>query len=229
MTRGEASSFWRRRPRLLSLGAASILAVTYVGYQSVRVEASENGIPTVFIGDSITEADTEQASDLPGKRSWLRYVVTDDRTPWRYVSNEAVSGQTLGEMARRFDADVLERSPEAVVIMGGTNDVRLRVPLATSLAALRSMVVRAQDAGAQVWIVSPPPLERPEWGDVGDLLEAERTLADELGVAFVEVVDAVGVGGEDRWAPGYADDGVHPTREGAEALGAAVLEQVGVD
>ncbi|MDT9594779.1 GDSL-type esterase/lipase family protein [Nocardioides zeae] len=216
----------RRRPRFLTVSTAAVLAVGFAGYQSVRVEASENGVPTVFIGDSITEADTATPTDLPGRRSWLRYVVTDDRTPWRYVANEAVAGETLGEMAARFERDVLARDPRAVVIMGGTNDVRLGVDVDDSVAALASMVQRAQGAGADVWIVSPPPLERAGWGDVGDLIEAERELAEDLDVPFVDVVDSLGVGGEDRWREGYAADGVHPTRDGARALGAAVLGAV---
>lgn len=220
------AAVWRTRPRLVTVGAAGVLALGFIGYQSVRVEASENGVPTVFIGDSITAADTAEPTDLPGRGSWLRYVVTDDRTPWRYIANEAVAGETLAQMSARFDADVLARSPEAVVIMGGTNDVRLGVRVADSLRALESMIVRAQSAGAEVWVISPPPLDRPEWGDVSSLLAAERDLADDLDATFVEIVDAVGVDGEDRWIDGFAKDGVHPTREGAEALGAAVLDQV---
>lgn len=218
--------FVRTRPRVPTLAAAAVLALGYVGYQAVRVEASEHGIPTVVIGDSITWADTGDVTELPGRGSWLRYVVTDDRTPWRYVANRAVPGQTLAEMAARFDRDVLALEPAGVVIMGGTNDVRLGVDVDDSLAALGSMVERAQDAGAEVWVVSPPPLERDDWGDVGALIEAERELAADLGVPFVETVDAVGVDGEDRWQGGLAQDGVHPTRDGAQALGAAVLAQV---
>lgn len=223
------ASWGVRPPRLLTVSAAVAVALGYVGYQATRVEASENGVPTVFIGDSITWADTEATTALPGPGSWLRYVVTDDRTPWRYVSNVAVPGQTLEQMADRFDRDVLARSPQAVVIMGGTNDVRTGVDVEDSVAALESMVERAQEAGAEVWIVSPPPLQRTEWGDVGALVAAERELAEELGVPFVETVDGTGVGGEDRWVEGYARDGVHPTRVGARALGAVVLDQVAVD
>ncbi|MFW6773689.1 GDSL-type esterase/lipase family protein [Nocardioides sp. CPCC 205120] len=214
---------WRR------IGAGLVVAGVATGvvaHEATRVEASSNGVPTVFIGDSITAADTPGATDLPGPRSWTRYVVTDDRTPWRYVANTAVAGETLGEMAARFERDVLARGPEAVVIMGGTNDVRLGLPVADSLDALRAMVESARGAGAEVWIVSPPPLDLPRWGDVGPLIEAERDLAEELDVPFVEVVPEVGAG-DDRWAsPGLTTDGAHPTERGAEAIAAAVLAQV---
>lgn len=222
--RGDRTRRLLRRGGAVGVVGAVVAGVAVVDL--VRVEASDSGIPTVFIGDSITEADTEGVLDLPGRRSWLRYVVTDDRTPWRYVANTAVSGQTLGEMAARFERDVLARSPEAVVIMGGTNDVRLDLPVERSMDALRSMVTAAQEAGAEVWIISPPPLEAPGWGDIGPMIEAERELADELDVPFVEIVDAVGVD-ERRWEAGLSGDGAHPTREGAEAIAAAVLDAVG--
>ena len=95
----------RTRRLLRRGGAVGVLAAVVAGVAVVdltRVEASDAGIPTVFIGDSITEADTEGVVDLPGRGSWLRYVVTDDRTPWRYVANTAVSGQTLDEMAADY-------------------------------------------------------------------------------------------------------------------------------
>lgn len=216
--------------RRVATGGVALAALTgLLVHEAVRVEASTHGVPTVFIGDSISQADTDEFTDLPGKASWLRYVVVDDRTPWRYVANAAISGETLGQMEARFDADVLERDPRAVVIMGGTNDVRLGIPVEDSLDSLRSMVTSAQDAGAAVWVISPPPLDRDDWGDVGPLIAAERELAAELDVPFVETVDAVGEGGDDRWRPGLSEDGAHPTREGARAIAAAVLAAVGTE
>ncbi|HEY1133585.1 MAG TPA: GDSL-type esterase/lipase family protein [Nocardioides sp.] len=213
--------------RRVATGGLAMAALTgLLVYEAVRVEASTHGVPTVFIGDSISQADTDGFTDLPGKGSWLRYVVVDDRTPWRYVANTAVSGQTLGQMEARFRRDVLSRDPAAVVIMGGTNDVRLDVPIPDSLRSLRAMVTDAQATGADVWVISPPPLDRDDWGDVGPLIAAERELAAELGVPFVETVPAVGAGGEDRWRPGLASDGAHPTRDGARAIAAAVLDAV---
>ena len=213
--------------RRVATGGVAVAALAgFLVHEAVRVEASTHGVPTVFIGDSISQGDTGGFTDLPGKASWLRYVVVDDRTPWRYVANTAVSGQTLGQMEARFEHDVLERDPRAVVIMGGTNDVRLGVPVEDSLGSLRSMVTAARAAGAEVWVISPPPLERDDWGDVGPLIAAERALAAELDVPFVETVAAVGEDGEDRWRPGLSEDGAHPTRDGARAIAAAVLAAV---
>jgi acyl-CoA thioesterase-1 len=54
----------------------------------------------IFIGDSITNL----WEDIPGV-------------------NAGINGQTTAQMLARFQADVLDKRPAVVVIMGGTNDI----------------------------------------------------------------------------------------------------------
>lgn len=209
---------------LVALVAALVVGATAAVQAMDDVELSQRGIPTVFMGDSITQAGTETFDAVPAERSWVRYVVTDDRTPWRYLANVAVSGQTLLEMEARFDRDVLARQPEAVVISGGTNDIRKGVDLHDSLDALRAMVERAQADGLQVWVVAPPPVVLPDGQPVAPMVVAQALVAAELDVPFlVATREAVA---DDAWRDGFSADGIHPTRTGAEALARAVLAQV---
>lgn len=217
------------KTRRLMTAAGALVAVLVVGataavQSTYDVELSRHGVATVFMGDSITQAGTETFESVPSERSWVRYVVTDDRTPWRFAANVAVSGQTLLQMEERFDRDVLARRPRAVVISGGTNDVRKDVDLHESLDALRAMVERAQADGLKVWIVAPPPVVLPNGRPVAPMVVAQALLAAELDVPFLVVTREAVI--EDAWRDGLSEDGIHPTQQGAEAIARAVLEMV---
>lgn len=210
--------------------AVAVVVVLGGARWATHARLSEHGLRTVVIGDSITQADSRSVRGVPGEGSWLRHVVTDDRTPWRLVANVAVRGERLDEMAARFERDVLARRPAAVVIAGGTNDALQGVPVADSLAHLRAMVEAAQAAGAQVWVLAPLPVTgrttpAGEPVDTGPLRSAQHVLVAALGATWVDASGAVSAPGG-GWRTGAADDGVHPTERGARWLGEAVLAQV---
>lgn len=78
----------------------------------------------VVIGDSfVSTALTDQFSDILGIS----------------VVNEGVPGQETGPMLARFTEDVVDVSPEWVVIIGGANDIAHSVPVATIKSNLGSM------------------------------------------------------------------------------------------
>ena len=179
-------------------------------------------LDTVFLGDSITRGVSAETLGPSEQESWVTYAVADPRSPWRLESNAGVFGDTLEQMWSRFQSDVLNDEVEAVVIMGGTNDVLQGVPTDESIAAVRRMLEAAQYADVEVWLVAPPPIDHGFAGSVAPLVEAERELAAELGVPFVDPAPAFAEPGG-GWPPGLSFDGVHPTADGARALADAVL------
>ena len=66
----------------------------------------------VFLGDSITDL-------------WR----LNEYFPDRDFVNRGISGQITGEMLARIKADVLDLHPEAMLILGGTNDLARGIPL----------------------------------------------------------------------------------------------------
>ena len=181
-------------------------------------------LDTVFMGDSITQGDTAEFESELGDLSWVKWLESEKNSPWQALANVAVGEQTTRKMADRFDKHVVDRKPEAVVILAGTYDVAQHIPLETTLANLRRMVNEAESAGAEVWLVSPPP-NGQFTAEVAALVEAQRGLAEEMGVPFVDIFTAVGVDG--RWPVGMTVDGVSPTIGGAQAIAEAVLAEVG--
>lgn len=184
----------------------------------------ERQLGAVFIGDSITAGNTPGFDRQSGDLSWVRHVTTAPESPWLEKANVAVGGEPTAALSARFRQDVLSRDPEAVVIMGGTNDALSGVPVQQVVANLREMVTSAQRAGVPVWLVSPPPNDA-RGAAVRELVAAMSDLAADLDVPFVDtfIPLASPSGG---WARGMSRDGTHPTVEGAEALAETVLDQV---
>ena len=200
-------------------------AVVVVLTRDDPVASGDGPLSTVFLGDSITRGVSAETLGPSEQDSWVTYVVADPRSPWVLGSNAGIFGNTLEQMWGRFETDVLAGDAEAVVIMGGTNDVLQGLPMDQSLAALRRMLQAAQLAGVEVWLVAPPPIDEGYARSLAPLVEAESALAAELGVPFVEPSEALAdpAGG---WSPGLSFDGVHPNADGARALADAVLSDL---
>lgn len=134
------------------------------------------------------------------------------------VHNAGVSGDTTSAALKRLQADVLAHEPRVVVIQFGINDSAVdvwkkppattpRVPLATYLQNLRTMIAESRKAGAKVILMTTNPLRwasktrelygKPPYDpqaesgfESANLLsynDAMRKLADELKVPLVDV------------------------------------------
>ena len=211
-----------------ALAAAVLVAVVAVALALAYggSDRPHSRLRTVFIGDSITWADSTSPGTRPGPGSWVRYAVEDPRSPWELAANVAVSGQTLGQMDARFQRDVLARHPEAVVIMGGTNDLLTGAPRGLGELALRHMVDDAHAAGVPVWIIGLPPIDQASPSSLATMATMEQAVARATGATYVPVGEGLATPTGD-WRRGLSFDGVHPTPAGARALADAVLARLG--
>lgn len=113
-------------------------------------------IRIVALGDSTTagtpgflsplEAPPDGRGDV---RSQYAYWLMQARPDWD-VLNRGVNGERSDEIRARFDRDVLQASPAAVVIIAGVNDVYQGLPAPHVIEQLRWMYDRARDAGIAV-------------------------------------------------------------------------------
>ena len=177
-----------------------------------------NGGPLVIlIGDSITQYWSGGAPAYP----------TEPITTLVPGSVDAgIAGETTQQMQQRFASDVLAKNPAVVVILGGTNDIRLEET--PNVDAISAMAQAAATAGARVVISTVPPSEL--WLGSTFLTEAETTpaitrfnaqlrdLADAYGYAVADyypvMVNADGSPDEALFLP----DHIHPNATGYDAM-----------
>lgn len=224
MTRGMTRAI--TRAGLAAVLATALLPLAGCGDAEPADPEAGELLDTVFVGDSITAGVSSETFEPDDSYSWVRYALTDGRSPWLLEDNVALFGRTLVEMQAVFEDEVLKLEPEGVVIMGGTNDALRQLPVEPSIAALRAMVVAARGAGVEVWIVSPAPLDAAYQRPIAPIVDAEAALAAELDVPFVDISQEL-ADGDGRWVPGMSFDGVHPSREGARRIARLVLDEFG--
>lgn len=180
----------------------------------------------VGIGDSLT-----YGYPYGPEASWLN--LAGQVLGWPVV-NRGINGETTGEMLARFDRDVVEVKPRAVIIMGGTNDAWAKVPAAEVKDHVRYMVDKARRAGILPVIALPPPLCPKEADLPGSFLadmaaaletyrEAYRSLAASYGLMLLDLYTPLldpdtGWGREE-----YFVDAAHPNRKGYQVMAEAAL------
>jgi lysophospholipase L1-like esterase len=131
----------------------------------------------VFIGDSITDAGRREV-DPPygtGYMSLVRAFVTA-RHPelWLEWFNRGISGNTVRDLAARWEADVVALRPDWLSVMIGINDAA-RVPLEEFERIYRRLLKRSVDAaGCRLILADPYVVE-------ADPAEPHRALSDRYG------------------------------------------------
>jgi lysophospholipase L1-like esterase len=175
----------------------------------IRLEAQpvERG-RVIFLGDSITDG-WKLAQYFPGKN---------------YV-NRGIGGQTTPQMLVRFYPDVVHLSPEAVIILAGTNDISRETGPETFKMVednFRAMCELASKHGIKVVLCALLPVSdytSHKWTDrrpAGDILKFNDWLRLYAGENHYQFADyySVLVDNKGMLKEGYSEDGLHPNNRG---------------
>ncbi|AGL14267.1 SGNH/GDSL hydrolase family protein [Actinoplanes sp. N902-109] len=203
-----------------------------------------SGQRIVFIGDSITDCGRRGAHKPYGDgyvdlvRSFVTARRPEVKLSWL---NRGVGGDTVRDLAARWDADAIGTAPDWLSVMIGINDVwhafgskpRRAVPIDEYATTLRALLRRAVDATGCRLIVAEPYIIEP------DRAEPQRALSDRYCLAAREIAaefQAVGVRTQDAFddvlrstvPADWADDRIHPHRPGHAVIAQAFLTAIGV-
>ena len=161
----------------------------------------------VLFGDSITE----------------RWATSEPDLFTLGIVNRGIAGQTTTQMLLRFYQDVIALKPQAVQIMGGTNDVAGNSGPTSPQDFkndIMAMVELAQAHRIRVLLASIPPADRFSWNPTvkpaARILELNawlRNYAYQKQIVFVDyyTVLASKTGG---LRPELGEDGTHPNKDG---------------
>lgn len=178
-------------------------------------------IGVVAIGDSITEQDADPKADVLGT-GWFADVIDLD-PKLEYLWNAGIGGNTTAQMLARLGPDVLDRHPQVVFILGGTNDYP-RVTTRVTVSHLRQIVAAVRGAGARPVLFSVPPRSAAP-AAVITLNAAIKTMARAQSVPYIDTHDAVS-SATGAYRAGYSPDGIHPTPAAALAMAKAAFPQL---
>lgn len=149
------------------------------------------------------------------------------------LCNRAVNGNTTGGMLSALSRELEAAAPDAVFLMGGTNDLIYGGDLAGARANMGAMVHLAAASGVQPIVGIPirPCLPiREDWAVWADT-ELVRRAMEEYARWLRELcqifrVPAIDFERELSAREYYLEDGLHPNRAGHELMGSVAAEAV---
>ena len=188
-----------------------------------KVQPSNPRNPRViFLGDSITDL-------------WR----LNEYFPDHDFINRGISGQVTSQMLARFKADVIDLHPDAVLILGGTNDLQRGTPLITiennyqMLSDLASMykikvifasVTPVSDAHMDVNPAFEQTQKRPPLY-INALNDWIQQLCVQRGYTYVDYFSAL-IDKRGLMQPDLSDDGLHPNSKGYRLMAPVALAAI---
>jgi lysophospholipase L1-like esterase len=183
----------------------------------------------VALGDSTTAGTPGWKSALEApprgkgdETSQYAYWLMEAHPEWD-VLNRGVNGERSDEIGRRFQRDVIDQRPNAVVIIAGVNDVYQGRRVEHVIEQLRGMYERAKAAGIRVvaGTIVPYNTATPEQND--KMRRINEWILSDAGPAVLSVDTRKAVA-----APGdlnkLADspDSLHPSAAGYRLMAEAI-------
>jgi len=211
----------------------------------------QKGQKLLFIGDSITDCDRARPAGegLFGALGRGYVSLVDALLQAVYpelgirVVNMGVSGNNVVDLDNRWQEDVLDRKPDWLSVMIGTNDVwrQYDTPFIPEYhvypdryeTTLRKLVEETKPQVTELVLMTPFYLESNEKDAMRRTMDEYgaivRKVADEYGCLFVDTQAAFNVVLKDLYAATLAWDRVHPTQAGHAVLARTFLQAVGFD
>jgi len=197
----------------------------------------------VFIGDSITDCHRRNraAPYGDGYMNLVRAMVTATYPELGLTwVNRGVSGDTVRDLAARWEQDVIAERPDWLVVKIGINDVwrffldqpDRGVPIQEYESTLRDLLNQAVKAtGCRLILVEPyliePDRGEPQRAQTDDYGQVVRDLAVEFDAVHVPTQAAFDRVLATTPAGQWADDRIHPNLPGHAVIAQAVLAAIG--
>lgn len=188
-------------------------------------------ISIVALGDSTTAGTPGFRSPLEAppngsgdETSQYAYWLMKAHPEWT-VLNRGVNGERSDQIRARFERDVIQAAPVAVVIIAGVNDVYGGQTVDHVTTELHAMYSRAAEARIQVVAGSIVPYNTATPDQNARMRQINAWIKRQPGIAFADTRSAVAASeNPDRLFE--SPDGLHPSPAGyhrmADAIGAAL-------
>ncbi len=176
----------------------------------------------VFLGDSITDG-------------WR----LNEYFPDQDFVNRGIGGQITGEMLGRFKSDVIDLRPDAVLILGGTNDLARGVNILNIENNYSMMADLADRHNIKVIFASVLPVsdyhkdQNPAWEQTAHrppvliraLNDWMKNISEQRGYVYLDYFSAL-ADNNGQLPAELADDGLHPNSKGYRLMAPLALAAI---
>lgn len=142
------------------------------------------------------------------------------------LTNHGINGDTAEDLLRRFERDVISKSPSHVFIMVGTNDASINVSPENYLHSVSAMCDRAV-ANSIVPIIGMPVPSADRWLELhlGKYRTVIKEYTAERGIRFIDFSQAM-LAGDGSIFPGNYTDEVHPSLMGYRSMAEIFIKDI---
>lgn len=216
------------------------------GY-SYPVPNFKNGSRLLFQGDSITDMGRDKNAESKDRNHFLghsyvfllaaRLGVEMADAQLDFI-NRGISGNTVGDLRKRWEKDALDVKPDILSILIGTNNVGLNQGLDTFEADYRAILDASRKANPELRLVLMNPFVLKSGSLTNEQAWTSRRAAtDKLCVIIAKLAkeyDAVHIKTQDIFDAAAAAvspehwiwDGIHPLPQGHELIARHWLQEV---
>lgn len=185
----------------------------YRDQNKILNNSEKNKNQVVFMGDSITEGWSNFYPEFFKRNNFI---------------NRGISGQTTPQMLIRFKPDVVDLSPRAVIILGGTNDIAENTgPSTTKMIAdnIFSMAEVGAKNNIPVFLSSVLPVYKYIWNlsienpskKILKLNEKIKGYAKSNDLVYIDYYSSM-VDERGGLKKEFSSDGVHPNKDGYDIM-----------
>ena len=198
----------------------------------------------VFIGDSITDCGRRQPPNAPHGNGYVNlvraFLIARYPQLGLDILNRGISGNTVRDLAARWEEDVIRLQPDWLSVKIGINDVwrtvtgrhKEAVPLDEYAATYERLLRRTREATSARLILVDPYVIETSRGDpfrslIDQYIPAVHRLAERFGAISVPTQAAFDEALAAQPSGYWADDRVHPNTAGHAIIARAFLRAVG--
>ncbi len=200
-------------------GAVVILIVLFCLIVVMPKTQAPDPNKIVLMGDSITSSWSGYSPEFFLNNS--------------YLINKGVSGETTPQMLNRFEADVLNLAPEAVIILAGINDIAQNtgyISVSETFANIINMAEIANSHDITPVLCSVLPAYKIAWRPeimsadlVVELNDKLKNYCTENNTIYVDYFSSM-VGEKKELRPELTYDGIHPDKNGYTIMEGVLLD-----
>lgn len=205
----------------------------------VRTKKLFHGSEALFLGDSITRANTTYSLDVPQNGMGATQLIVGF-AGCRVKYNAGIGGNNTTDVLARFQADAIDKNPAFIYFRLGTNDMSnndKQVAMTTAKAQYVQIIEGILSAGIPLVIATIPPRGDSQatetrasdgkivWQAILEWNLWLRYIAETYAIPLVDewsvLVDPLTT---NNWRTGYSADGIHPVGLGPLAMGRKAYE-----
>lgn len=194
----------------------------------------------IFFGDSITDCERDRSDETSLGNGYVKILADKLRPIYPDTDieliNKGIAGNEVCDLLARVQEDVIDKKPDAVVIMIGINNTLHKFKYGKELnlkqfeSDFTELLKRIKEAGIVLIFLEPFLLPAPDKLRMRKLFNEELKIIDRIGseiadefVAYDEMLNGLAIS-----IPytEYSEDGVHPTHRGSRLIADTAIKAI---